>query len=111
MGNIPGSCSSTKLAELSKPEIPNIAAEKPRKRAIKIPPDFTGTAQLRCKVDKPLFAINQNPAMTKSVSETKWIKNITTATIEDSPIPEIVNKVKIPSTTIVAIITSRLGIS
>ena len=49
--------------------------------------------------------------MTNSVSETKWIKNITTATIEDSPIPEIVNKVKIPSTTIVAIITSRLGIS
>ena len=44
-GNTPCSCSSTKFAELSKPEIPNIAAEKPKKRALTIPPEVTGRLQ------------------------------------------------------------------
>jgi hypothetical protein len=31
-----------KFDELSKPEIPNIAAEKPKKSALTIPPEVTG---------------------------------------------------------------------
>lgn len=42
----PCSCSSTKLAELSKPEIPNIAAENPKNNAVRMLPDFTGNSQL-----------------------------------------------------------------
>ncbi len=36
----PGCCSSTKLAELSNPEMPSIAAEKPRKSAVIKLPDL-----------------------------------------------------------------------
>jgi hypothetical protein len=46
LGNTPCSCSSTKFDELSKPEIPNIAAEKPKKSALTIPPEVTGRLQL-----------------------------------------------------------------
>ncbi|MNT14079.1 hypothetical protein D3C72_1490710 [compost metagenome] len=42
----PCSCSSTKLAELSKPDIPNMAAEKPRKRAVLMLPEAIGACQL-----------------------------------------------------------------
>ncbi|MNL26935.1 hypothetical protein D3C87_1484980 [compost metagenome] len=45
-GKTPDSCSSTKLAELSKPEIPSIAAENPRKRAVFIFPVAMGVCQL-----------------------------------------------------------------
>ena len=52
-GNTPSACSSTKLEELSKPEIPSIEAAKPRKRAVQMPPS-TGAAQLALSTSRPL---------------------------------------------------------
>ena len=49
-------CSSTKLAELSNPETPNIEAEKPKKIAVKMLPFLeTGKDQLSKKIPIPLF--------------------------------------------------------
>src|SRR3970040_2026122 len=89
----PCSCSSTKLAELSKPEIPNIGTENPKKRAFTTPPVERGRLQLILKISNPLLNINHEETTTKIVNVDKWIIKITTATIADSPIPKIASPV------------------
>jgi hypothetical protein len=47
--------------------------------------------------------INQTEARTNKVKVLKWVINITTATIADSPIPTMAKPVKINNTMTVAI--------
>ena len=52
-GKTPGRCSSTKLAEVSKPVTPNMAVLKPRKRAtVRLP--FKGLLKLNLATSSPL---------------------------------------------------------
>ncbi len=51
LGNTPGACSSTKLAEDSKPEMPSRPAEKPKNSARATPrPPGRGACQLAAKM-------------------------------------------------------------
>ena len=102
-GNTPCCCSSTKLAELSKPDIPNMAAENPRNKAFIMVPEVMGRFQFRLKTSNPFMKMNQTEVATNNVRVVKCVIKITTATIADSPIPTIANPVKISNMIIVAI--------
>jgi hypothetical protein len=66
-----GPCSSTKLAELSKPEIPNIAAENPKNKAFIIVPDVIGF-QFMLNISNPFMKINQTDASTNKLRVVRW---------------------------------------
>ena len=53
LGKTPSACSSTKLAELSNPEMPSIAAEKPKKSAV-IGPCWAGSVKFVERTSSPL---------------------------------------------------------
>ena len=108
-GKTPRSCSSTKLAELSKPEIPSMAALKPKKRALKIPPDFKGMFQFWLKMSKPLLKMKIPQKIISTNIETMWKIKMMSATIALSEIPKMVNPRNNNKSPNVAQITSKCG--
>ena len=105
LGNTPFFCSSTKLAELSKPLIPNIAAENPKKSAMGNAPCFTGSALLLAKTSHPCSKRYMPAKEDNKTSEDKWKIKMTIATLEDSPLPMITNPIKTANKPMVAKIT------
>ena len=103
---IPSACSSTKFAELSKPEIPSIAAAKPKKIA-ETSPRSVGNAKLAQSVSRPLKATNKIPVTMRRAIVLRWVIKMTTATCDTSRIPTMVSIIKTARSTMVPGITGR----
>jgi len=71
LGKTPFFCSYTKLAELSKPEIPSMAALKPKNKAVAIPPPLTGKEKLMRKTSVPFLSIKNMELMISRAIEIK----------------------------------------
>ncbi len=71
LGKTWGCCSSTKLAELSNPDIPSMAAEKPKNNAFQMEDDCRGIFQLISKREKPCSEINTPEAKISITKENK----------------------------------------
>jgi hypothetical protein len=63
-----------------------------------------GRFQFILKTSNPFMKINQTGPQPIKVKVVKWVINITTATIADSPLPTMAKPVKINKTMTVAII-------
>ena len=68
LGNTPSACSSTKLAELSNPEIPSSAAEKPKNSASNSPPSVRSAKVGRERVDA-VRSTKPTPTTSRTVSD------------------------------------------
>ena len=104
LGNTPGACSSTKLAELSKPEIPSMAAAKPKKSACGTLISI-GAERFATGVAGPPRKMKSTPTPRSRSNVAIWVMKMKTATLADSPMPRMVRTMKAASRTMVAGIT------
>ena len=100
--NTPGACSSTKLAELSNPEMPSMAALNPKNNAPARLPSRNGARKLSAKWGKPWVSIYPPATPTSTVSEARCTTKMTTATFADSEMPRMVSSKNSPSSPSVA---------
>ena len=101
LGNTPGCCSSTKLAELSKPEMPSMAVLNPRKSTTGSPAR-SGAWKLAMATLVPSEKSSSPAASSSTAMEVRCSRKMPMATVADSVMPAMVSARKMESTPTVA---------
>ena len=105
----PTSCSSTKLAELSKPLMPSRAAENPRAMAINNPFPVGRVLRFSAKTEKSQGMLKK-PIIINVARVPMWKKKIQSATMADSVMPMMARVANTARTSIVPWVSAEVGI-